>query len=203
MSIEFYSMDGCGWCKKALAALAEQINNGTVSLKTAQEAVKYGANGFPFFRNPANGQTTSGWPGSLSAIYEKLGVTSRRENYARSSIEFFSMEGCGWCVKAKAALEEQIQNGTITLQSAQEAMQKYGANGFPFFRNPANGQTTSGWPGSLSALYEKLGISASANTALADAGASPCPFPNWLKWLLIGIAVIVATLLVLVINLAR
>ena len=118
------------------------------------------------------------------------------------SIEFYSMDGCGWCKKALAALAEQINNGTVSLKTAQEAV-KYGANGFPFFRNPANGQTTSGWPGSLSALYEKLGISASANTALADAGASPCPFPNWLKWLLIGIAVIVATLLVLVINLAR
>jgi hypothetical protein len=71
------------------------------------------------------------------------------------SINFYSMgQNCGWCVKAENLLQEQIKSGEIVKLPDSQAPS--GVNGFPYFLNPANGLSHSGYPGDKQTLYNKL-----------------------------------------------
>jgi hypothetical protein len=71
------------------------------------------------------------------------------------SINFYSMgERCGYCVKAKQLLQNEINKGEVIELSASQAPQ--GVTGFPYFNNPANGLSHTGYPGDKQTLYNKL-----------------------------------------------
>jgi glutaredoxin len=77
MSIIFYNMENCGYCKETKKRLQKEIANGDVMMRPANEA--NGANGFPFFKSTVTGKTTSGLPDSIESLHMKLG---HQENYS-------------------------------------------------------------------------------------------------------------------------
>ena len=68
--INFYSMEGCGYCKKAQAELKEEIALGKVNLKSAKEAPA-GVTGFPHFTSSSGATHTGFLP--KDQLLEKLG----------------------------------------------------------------------------------------------------------------------------------
>ena len=68
--INFYSMEGCGYCKKAQAELKEEIALGKVNLKSAKEAPA-GVTGFPYFTSSSGATHTGFLP--KDQLLEKLG----------------------------------------------------------------------------------------------------------------------------------
>ena len=83
MSITFYNMLGCGFCKKAKDMFADEIASGEIIEKPSSEAPP-GVNGFPTFS--ANGKLHSGLPQSKQELYSKLGVSKlgvSKEKYMR------------------------------------------------------------------------------------------------------------------------
>jgi glutaredoxin len=68
--INFYSMEGCGYCKKAQAELKEEIALGKVNLKSAKEAPA-GVTGFPHFTSSSGATHTGYLP--KDQLLEKLG----------------------------------------------------------------------------------------------------------------------------------
>lgn len=73
-----------------------------------------------------------------------------------AEIIFYSANGCGFCVKAKQMLKDQIASGKIIMKDAKEAPK--GVRGFPFFESVSkNGKTHTGLPPSAAALMQKLG----------------------------------------------
>ena len=71
MSITFYNMGSCPYCKKAKQMFAAEIASGEMIEKSADQAPK-GARGFPTFT--ANGKMESGLPKNKEELYSKLGV---------------------------------------------------------------------------------------------------------------------------------
>jgi glutaredoxin len=71
------------------------------------------------------------------------------------SVTFYSMPGCGFCVKAKQMFAAELASGQMVEKPSSQAPQ--GTRGFPTFT--ANDKTHSGLPSSKDELYKKLGIS--------------------------------------------
>ena len=71
-----------------------------------------------------------------------------------AEIIFYTANGCGFCVKAKQMLKDQIASGKIMMKDAKEAPK--GVRGFPHFVG-TNGKTHTGLPPSAAALMDKLG----------------------------------------------
>ena len=155
MSIIFYSMgSACGFCVKAEALLKPQIHSGEVVKKSASEAGgKF--NGFPAFESTKTGKTHTGLPKSYEQLAKKLGHTN--EGYTDGEIIFYSMPGCGFCVKSKELLKPQIDSGKIIQKPSSEAGGKF--NGFPAFESKKTGKTHTGLPQSYEQLVKKLGHS--------------------------------------------
>ena len=152
MSIVFYSMNRCGHCGNAKNILKDQIASGEIVEKDASEA-PVGVAAFPYFQS-SNGKSHTGCPQSHADLLEKLGVGV--ENYQDENvITFYSMNGCGHCLKAKKALAKEIASGKVTLKDASEASGKF--LGYPAFE--CNGKTHLGAVQSYAALLEKLGMS--------------------------------------------
>lgn len=74
---------------------------------------------------------------------------------------FYSMKGCGFCVKTEQMFASEIANGEIIKKNSSEARGKF--KGFPSFENSLNGKTHSGLPSSKKALYQKLGVNSVSN----------------------------------------
>ena len=68
--ITFYSMEGCGYCKKAQAELKQEIASGQVVVKNASVAPS-GVRGFPHFTS-SSGATHTGYL-LKDQLFEKLG----------------------------------------------------------------------------------------------------------------------------------
>jgi glutaredoxin len=71
------------------------------------------------------------------------------------SIIFYSMNGCGYCQKAKQMFNDEISSGLMVVKPASEAPD--GVRGFPTFAY--NNKMHSGLPGSKKELYTKLNYS--------------------------------------------
>lgn len=83
MTILFYSMNGCSFCKKAEQLLEKEIKNGSVVMKSQSEAPA-GVNGFPHFTlGNDNSVSHSGLPKSYKELVDKLKPKSV-EKYTRS-----------------------------------------------------------------------------------------------------------------------
>jgi hypothetical protein len=74
--INFYSMEGCGFCKKAQAELKDEIALGKVNLKSAKEAPA-GVTGFPHFTSSSGATHTGYLP--KDQLLEKLGENIKEE----------------------------------------------------------------------------------------------------------------------------
>ncbi len=74
------------------------------------------------------------------------------------SIIFYEMPGCYYCVKSKDLFKDEITKGMIVVKPSSQAPP--GVSGFPFFVNPQNGITHTGFPGDKSTLYNKLQVNA-------------------------------------------
>ena len=72
------------------------------------------------------------------------------------SITFYSMKGCGFCVKSEKMFASELASGEIVKKDSSEANGKF--RGFPTFVNNENGLSHSGLPPSKSELYKKLGF---------------------------------------------
>ena len=81
-----------------------------------------------------------------------------------AEIIFYSANGCGFCVKAKQMLKDQIASGKIMMKDAKEAPK--GVRGFPHFVGK-NGKTHTGLPPSAAALMQKLGAGGKSKTTPA------------------------------------
>jgi glutaredoxin len=68
------------------------------------------------------------------------------------TILFYSMQGCGYCTKAKQMFAEELASGEMIEKPAHEAGD--GVNGFPHFKSEYGEHT--GLPRSKEALYAKL-----------------------------------------------
>lgn len=68
-------------------------------------------------------------------------------------ITIYSMEGCGFCNKAKVELSEEIKNGHVVVKSSKEAPE--GIRGFPYFTSSSGATHTGYLP--KDKLLEKLG----------------------------------------------
>ena len=73
------------------------------------------------------------------------------------TVIFYEMTGCGFCVKSKEALANEINSGLVQVKPASEAGGKF--NGFPAFENTLNGKVHLGAVNSYAELAEKLDIS--------------------------------------------
>ena len=72
------------------------------------------------------------------------------------AIILFSMNGCGFCQKAKQLLKKLIDAGMIQVKDAKDAPK--GVKGFPFFLNTENNKQMTGYPGTIDNLMKKLGV---------------------------------------------
>jgi glutaredoxin len=70
------------------------------------------------------------------------------------SITFYSMPGCGFCVKAKNLFAAELASGEMIVLPSSQAPK--GTTGFPTFT--ANGMSHTGLPSSKAELYNKLGV---------------------------------------------
>ncbi len=61
---------------------------------------------------------------------------------------------CGYCVKAKNLFQKEITAGEIIELPASQAPKN--VTGFPYFSNPSNGLSHTGYPGDKQTLYNKL-----------------------------------------------
>ena len=151
--IIFYSMPGCGYCVKAEQLLKKQIQDGTVIKKSASEANGQ-FNGFPAFVSTKTGKSHTGLPPSYNHLTKKLGHHDHHEKYSHPEIIFYSMPGCGYCVKAEQLLKKQIQDGTVIKKSASETNGQF--NGFPAFVSTKTGKSHTGLPQSYEHLAAKI-----------------------------------------------
>ena len=71
------------------------------------------------------------------------------------SIILYSMEGCGYCVKAKKMFHDEILSMKMVVEPSSNAPSE--VNGFPTFSY--NGTLHSGLPQTKQQLYDKLGNS--------------------------------------------
>jgi hypothetical protein len=72
------------------------------------------------------------------------------------SINFYYMQGCHYCDKAKDMLIKEINTGDIIVKSSKEAPEN--VTGFPFFVNTLTGKSQAGLPSSKDELYKTLDI---------------------------------------------
>ena len=155
MTILFYSMPTCGYCKRAMQLLSNELASKEIVLKSSQEAPK-GVSGFPYFVNSVNNKTHTGLPSSKMELYSKLGVSGGGPQPAGdrgAMIIFYAMDGCGHCVNAKKTLAREIANGMISVRPHTEAV---GASGFPAFKSVKTGKMSLGAPASFQDLLAKL-----------------------------------------------
>lgn len=72
------------------------------------------------------------------------------------AIIFYSMPGCGHCVKAKNELKDEISNNKIIMRDSSNAPS--GVRGFPHFTNSTGKKSVTGFPGKEN-LFMQLGYS--------------------------------------------
>ena len=82
MSIIFYSMGSCGYCKKAEQLLAQEIASGKIIKKDASESPNGKFQGFPAFLHTETGKTHMGLPQSFEDLLAKLEVV---ENFCNTN----------------------------------------------------------------------------------------------------------------------
>ena len=70
-------------------------------------------------------------------------------------VHFYSMDGCGYCAKAKTMFKDQIASGEMCVLPASQAPP--GVTGFPHFVSAVTKQSHTGLPPSLQALMQALG----------------------------------------------
>lgn len=169
MTILFYSMPTCGYCKKAMQLLSNELASKEIVLKSSQEAPK-GVSGFPYFVNSSNGKTHTGLPSSKMDLYAKLGEGGAGP---QAVIIFYAMDGCGHCVNAKKTLAREIANGMIAVRPHTESV---GASGFPAFKSVKTGKMNLGAPTSFQDLLAKL-----------DMGENYVHHSNGPNWWLAGV----------------
>ena len=73
-------------------------------------------------------------------------------------INLFVMDGCSFCTKAKALLQDQIQSGEVQVKPFSEASPGL-FSGAPAFVSLVTNQNTMGLPESYESLLHKLGHS--------------------------------------------
>lgn len=76
MTINFYSMDGCGYCDLSKQLLKKEINTGEVKLVSHKEAPA-GVMGFPYFTKESGNRiqkSFAGYPGTKENLYHNLGM---------------------------------------------------------------------------------------------------------------------------------
>lgn len=78
-----------------------------------------------------------------------------QSNIKPPKVIFFTMEGCGFCMKAKQELEKELKNGLVHLQDAKDAPS--GVSGFPHFVNFKSGKSHTGYA-PKDKLFESLGV---------------------------------------------
>ena len=76
-------------------------------------------------------------------------------------INFYYMENCPYCTKAKETLKDEIASGLVSIKSAKEAN---GASGFPYFVETTTGATHTGFMADKQKLFEKLGVKQNKET---------------------------------------
>lgn len=93
------------------------------------------------------------------------------------SVTFYTMPGCGFCVKAKEMFAAELASGEMVEKPSSQAPQDI--KGFPTFT--ANGNTHSGLPKNKTELYKKLGISKEGyhDYRIRDHGKEPVPSMFW------------------------
>ena len=177
--VNFYHMQGCGYCEKANKLFANEIKSGEMKKFKHVEAPQ-GVTGFPTFENPITKVKTSGLPKDKASLYKKLGInggSAAPRGNPRSAptralapglldgagpkgdhlVEFYSMTGCGHCKNAKETFKNEIASGEMKVLS--HTLAPAGVGGFPTFKNPANGKLQTGMVrGGKKELYEKLGV---------------------------------------------
>lgn len=171
--INFYKMPGCGFCVRAEQMLKSHIDSGVITIVPHTDA-QPGISGFPHFDAPSTGKTHTGAPSSANELFSVLGLKEpfrfRRfhEGFCRRAVErmhhkkqkdeihFFSMEGCGWCKKAKEMLKPLIDSGKVIIKDASEASSE--VSGFPHFVSQLTGESMSGLAAkNVSDFLQKLG----------------------------------------------
>jgi len=163
MTIVLFTMNGCGHCVAAKSMLAAEIQDGTVVVKDSSAAPP-GVGGFPHFLNTANNKQITGLPPTKKILLESLGYTNGEEGHAAMTgggpgntvIVLYSMDGCGFCQRAKALFANEIKEGSMTVKGPQDAPN--GVVGFPYFRSKQTGQDMIGLPSSKEELYQNLGL---------------------------------------------
>ena len=78
--INFYYMNGCGYCKKAKHMLENDISNKNIVIKETSDAPK-GVRGFPHFTY--KDKSFSGAPPSKEKLFDELGFNDSIENYIK------------------------------------------------------------------------------------------------------------------------
>ena len=86
-TIQFYSMDGCGYCAKAKTMFADKIASGEMCVLPAAKAAAAAAaaglpppSGFPFFMSTVTKQSHTGCPKNPQALLTALGHTESFRN---------------------------------------------------------------------------------------------------------------------------
>ena len=83
MTITFYYMEGCGYCRKAKELLSDPIAKGEVIVVSSTKAPP-GVRGFPHFTH--GDKQHSGLPQSTSALYKKLGYTKESYKHPKNCV---------------------------------------------------------------------------------------------------------------------
>jgi hypothetical protein len=118
--IVFFSMDGCGFCKKAEAELHDEIKKGRVHKKLHTEAPE-GTNGFPTFMNTDTGKIVTGYK-PKAQLFEALGVSM--ENYEHAQDDERMHHGH---MQHHGHVQEHMQHHGHMPHHMQEHMQKRAA----------------------------------------------------------------------------
>ena len=152
--IIFASMNGCGFCEKAMKELENEIAQGSVKVVDASEAKEHGmnGNGFPQFKSKITGKSTMGFRSKdklMNDLGHGDGVGTPPSN---GKVKFYHMEGCGFCKKAMEMLKELIQRGDIEVVPHTEAPSD--VRGFPHFVGSSGSH--SGLPKSPEELMAKV-----------------------------------------------
>ena len=178
MTILFFMLDSCGFCKKAKEMLKNEISQGKIKVvpHTDPKAKELGLTGFPAFFHEQNETLVKGCPQSAEKLLEDLnkggsGGSSSDGKGGRggggggrgaggggsgnAKIAFFNMDGCGFCVKMKELLKNEIASGEVVLKSSSEAGPE--VKGFPHFVSLVNGKEVSGAKQSVDDLRTALG----------------------------------------------
>jgi glutaredoxin len=157
MTITFYNMKGCGYCRKADELFKNEISSGEMIKRPSSDAPK-GVKGFPHFINDVNGKEYSGLPKDYNSLIKAIGEKSYPPN---ALVIFYSMNNCGHCIASKNILSEHIKRGHIVIESHTEA--PINTIGFPAFQSIQSGKIVLGKPDSWLDLLQKLDITTERN----------------------------------------